>query len=103
MAANTQHELVLSSPTYPLSGQITEAWRLVRPISLDIKIGEAAEYIVSYPHFETYGVGDTLQEAVADFSSMLIDLYEELSDSEETLSTYLKDLLERLRLALSPL
>lgn len=86
-----------------LSGKITDEWQLAKPISLTLKVGELGEYIVSFRPFETYGVGDTEQEAIDEFASMLIDLYEYLDRSEAPLTLHYLKLLERLRSAISPL
>jgi hypothetical protein len=48
-------------------------------------------------------VGNTPQEAIDDFVSMLLDLYKELSESEEVLSAYLNNQFERLHAILSTL
>lgn len=72
-------------------------FRLLRPILLDVDRGQGGEYIVSNPHLHNYGVGKTLQAAVADYQSMLVDLYEELAASEAALSRHLRERLEYLR------
>jgi hypothetical protein len=100
---DTSAELDIPAPQVSLSGKIAEGWRLTHPIFLDLKRGEDDNYIVSYDAFDTYGVGNTPQEAIDDFVSMLLDLYKELSESEEVLSAYLNNQFERLHAILSTL
>jgi hypothetical protein len=42
-------------------------------------------------YLNLYGIGNNIQEAINEFVSMLIDLFEELSDDEKNLSENLKD------------
>ena len=68
-----------------------------RQMILHVETGSGGETIVSHPRLHAYGVGDTPEEAVADFSSMLRDLFEELVASEPTLSRRLRQQLNYLR------
>jgi hypothetical protein len=74
-----------------------EKYRLRKGFSLTIDVGGDGEVIAYDPKLNAYGVGDTIYEAVADFSSMTQDLYEELQNSEEQLSTKLRAQLNYLR------
>lgn len=98
---DTSTDLQYPYPNMALSGEIMPGWLLNHPLLLEVEIGEEGEYIVSYDAFDTYGVGDTPQEAAEDFISMLIDLYEELDSDEDVLSSYFQTQLERLRQILS--
>ncbi len=60
------------------------------------------EFITSESRFNVYGVGETWAESLADFTSMLVDLFEELSASQDVLSPHLGEQLESLRAILSP-
>jgi len=86
-----------------LSGKLTDEWQLTRPIPLTLKVDELGQYVVAYRPFETSGVGDTEQEAIDEFASMLIDLYEYLNSLEPSLTLHYLKLLERLRSAISSL
>ena len=65
-------------------------YRLRQPLLLSIETDATGAMVVSESQFNMYGVGDTLEEAVADFVSMLIDYHEELSQSGPALSDHLR-------------
>jgi hypothetical protein len=77
-------------------------FRLLRPIELEVEKGEGGESIVSNQHLGACGAGRTLQEAIDDYQSMLLDLYWELTDSEAILSRHLRERLDYLRTLIAP-
>lgn len=60
------------------------------------------EYIVFDDQLNLYGVGETIQEAVDEYASMLIDLFRELVASEDVLSHHLREQLGILRRIVVP-
>ncbi len=76
--------------------------RLLCPIELEVEKGEGGESIVFNHHLGTCGAGRTLQEAIDDYQSMLLDLYRELTDSEAILSRHLRERLDYLRTLIAP-
>lgn len=77
-------------------------FRLLQPIQLDVEMGEGGEVIVSDRRVCNYGAGATLQEALDDYQSMLVDLYAELAESEDILSRSLRERLDDLRALMTP-
>ena len=75
----------------------SEKYRLRKGFSLTIEVGGDGEVIAYDPKLNAYGVGDTIYEAVADFTSMTYDLLEELQSSEDQLSSALRAQLTYLR------
>ena len=59
--------------------------------------------MVSDNRLNLYGVGETIEQAVDEFTSMLLDLYEELVASEEFLARPLRGQLAYLRTVISAL
>ena len=57
----------------------------------------AIEYCISSPGCSAYGAGSTFFEAMTDFISMLQDIYEDFSESEDVLSQMGKKELEKMR------
>ena len=72
-------------------------YRLLSPFLLEVEQSRTGELVVSNSLLRNYGVGRTLEEAIADYQSMLLDLYEELEASEATLSHHLREQLNHLR------
>jgi hypothetical protein len=85
---------------YILYGPIAPGWIVTEPLLLDVERHDDG-YIVSESSLDTYGAGSNLEESVAEFGSMLIDLYQELAGSEEILSSRLRELLGRLHAILA--
>lgn len=94
---NASSHLRLIPGEIGLYGPIGEGYSLTQPIMLDVEITRQGQFIVSNSTLETYGVGETPQEALEEFSSMLLDFYHELVDSEENLSVHYRRILQRLR------
>ena len=69
---------------------------LARPVLLNVERGEDGEVVVFVDSLRTYGAGSTVDEAVEEFQSMLIDLYEELHGCRDRLSWALLDTLHRI-------
>jgi hypothetical protein len=84
-----------------LIGNSAHGWQLVQP--LQVKVEQVGgDFVISEPRLNVYGIGKTFSESVADFTSMLVDLFEELSASENVLSHHLCQQLEILRTILAP-
>lgn len=85
------------SPQFILKGQIAPGWELVQPLLIMLTRDEDGGVTVFSLELNLYGIGETVEEAINDFISMLIDLYEELNASEAVLSTHLVQRLRELR------
>lgn len=72
---------------------------LTQPILLTV-VFEDGIYVVSDAVSDQYGAGSDLDEAVAEYSEMLIEFYEELLDSEDVLAPHLRAQLSHLRVIL---
>ena len=59
--------------SFLLGGYIGQGWRLQEPIDLNIEIDELNNFVVYNDTVLTYGVGESLDEAIRDFKRMLID------------------------------
>lgn len=68
---------------------------------LTVEVDEAGLLVVFEPQLNVYGVGNSLEEAISDFTSMLRDLWQELEASEATLSSHLRAQLAHLRTLLA--
>lgn len=91
-----------SRTSYLMLAQIGDpCYRLRYPILLTQEIGEQGETIVFDDGFDVYGVGETTQEAVGEYASMLVDLFQELVASEDALSCHLRQQLRTLRMYLT--
>lgn len=96
-----------SSPRLPncslywLIGSSARGWKISRPVQVQVEQADGG-FVMSEPRLNVYGVGETFAESVADFTSMLVDLYEELSASEDVLSSHLRQQLEVLSIVLAP-
>ena len=96
--------LSLPDPEVALFGSIAPGWRLTQPLLLTVRwemVGQEHQCIVFEPGFNLYGIGITIAEALAEYTSMLLDLFQELVDSEQSLSSHLCQKLERLRSLIS--
>jgi hypothetical protein len=81
-------------------------YRLLRPLAVLVRPGDAERFLVTaaddIENLGLYGVGDTQQDAIDDFTSMLVDLFEDLQSSEAVLSRSLAQRLWQLRLVMEP-
>lgn len=66
-------------------------YELKHHLLLNVKHTETGKILISEGSTNVYGVGDTVNEAVEDFSEMLFDIFEELRESESVLSRPLKN------------
>ena len=76
-------------------------YQLVSPLFLEVESGFDRVSLWE-ARSGAYGAGKTLEEAVKDFQSMLEEMYEQLSESESTLSHALYEQLKYLRSIISP-
>ena len=86
---------------YWLIGNSARGWQIVQPLQINIERTDS-EFIISESRLNVYGVGETFAESIADFTSMLVDLFEVLSASENVLSHHLRQQLQILRTILAP-
>ncbi len=86
---------------YYLIGNSARGWEITRPLQVQVEHTDG-EFVTSESRFNVYGVGETWAESLVDFTSMLVDLFEELSASQDVLSPHLGRQLESLRAILSP-
>ena len=75
--------------------------RLLSPLFIEME-SEGDRVSLWEARSGAYGAGKTLKEAVEDFQSMLEEMYEQLSESESTLSHALYEQLKYLRSIISP-
>jgi len=80
---------------------LSKNYQLVSPLFLEMESGFDRVSLWE-ARSGAYGVGKTLEEAVIDFQSMLEEMYEQLSESESTLSHALYEQLKYLRSIISP-
>lgn len=91
--ASTSFQLLLAEPPAP-------GWLLRQPIWLTVERDRSTPetQVVVYDSFvNVYGAGTTPQEAIAEFKSMLLDLYQELENSQHILSPTLRRRWQNLR------
>lgn len=102
----SEYETILPTPSpisHLLLTQISDPhYRLLRKTLLNMETGEGGELVVFESQLNIYGVGETEEEAVGDFVSMLVDLFKELIDSEDILSHHLHQQLKTIRAILAP-
>jgi len=84
-----------------LSGNSARGWQIAQPLFVKVEQTDG-KFVTSQPRLNIYGVGKTYTESITDFTSMLVDLFEELSASEDVLSHHLRQQLEILRSILVP-
>ncbi len=78
-----------------------ERYRLVEPLMVHIE--PEVDYFLAWESSSSvYGVGRTTNEALADFESMLIERFDLLSASSETLSSAMAEQLRYLRRVIAP-
>ncbi|HNS45183.1 MAG TPA: hypothetical protein PKH37_08155 [Alphaproteobacteria bacterium] len=85
------------STQFMLFGRIAPDWILRYPLSLTIVPYDLGGYLVSDERVCVYGMGETKSEALDEYKSMLVDLFEELRSSEKVLSPRLLEQLKHLR------
>lgn len=74
----------------------TPEYQLRHPLMIEFEPDEDGAVIATSPEFNAYGVGDSEQEAADEFIGMLIDIFEELKDSESLISSALLRQLRKL-------
>lgn len=72
------------TPELTLVGLIAPGWTVVQPILLNVETDADNSVVVSDEIFMVYGVGNTVAEALFDYATSLIELYELLAQSAET-------------------
>jgi hypothetical protein len=99
---SVQHSAVESvQPQFLLLEAPAPGWRLLEPIPLtlevDLSLGEPQ--VIAYDSLvNVYGAGRTAWEAISEYKSMLLDLYQELEQSQARLSLALQQRWRQLRL-----
>lgn len=71
--------------------------RFIAPLLLTVEKSEDDLWLATNPTLLVHGAGETATEAISDFVTMLFDLYEELTESEDVLAPHLQRDLARLR------
>jgi hypothetical protein len=66
-------------------------------INVKVEPTESNLWLATNPNIMTQGVGGTPDDAMADYTSMIFDLYTELINSEENLAPHLLDELNYLK------
>ena len=87
----------------PLQQIRVSGGRLLRPLILTVEETEDGQTVVADELLSSYGVGDTVEEAVDEFLEMLFDYYSELHQSRDELSRFLLRQLRVLEYFLGPL
>lgn len=75
-------------------------YRLTSPLQIEIERSDSG-VVVSDAQSGVYGAGKNQKEAIEDFQSMFVVMFEQLSEQETNLSKALSDRLNYLRSALS--
>ena len=70
----------LSRPQYFLFGDIEREWKVDPALAFEVEQDESGAFVVSSDSFLVYGEGDTEEEAIRDFATSLVDLYELLNE-----------------------
>ena len=70
-------------PTIYLVGDIGDVLRVVQPIELTWAVDEFRQNVISDDVSFMYGVGDTVELAMADYKASLIDYYLTLSSRQD--------------------
>jgi hypothetical protein len=66
-------------------------YQLVRPIVLRVQYSESGKLVASDSHVHMFGVGRSLNEALAAYEVMLLDYFDDLEQNCDTISDYLLD------------
>jgi hypothetical protein len=109
LAAYQSHYLIehsargwqIAQPLHYLFGNRARGWQIAQPLLVKIEQQADGKFITSESSLNVYGVGETVAQSVDDFTSMLVDLFEELVDSEDMLSHALRQQLRNLRAILA--
>jgi hypothetical protein len=75
-------------------GEISDHFRLIQPLSLDVEEADGGEIIISDSIFYMYGQGATRREALVDYVSSLSEYYELLESHEDAPSVALFQFLQ---------
>jgi hypothetical protein len=62
--------------TIMLTGIEGKSWHLAQPLVLQFEIDRDGSHLISDSVFLVYGVGDTLEEAMTDYTRSLMEYYE---------------------------
>lgn len=89
-----------SPATFFLTDIHNSDYRLTSPLQIEIERSDSG-VVVSDAQSGVYGAGKTQKEAIEDFQSMFVVMFEQLSEQEANLSKALSDRLNYLRSALS--
>lgn len=90
-----------ASKTVFLVNLISPRYRLNTPLGLELEKTENG-VVVSDSKSGAYGAGTNEREALKDFQSMFVEMFEQLSEQERNLSKALADKLDYLRSVISP-
>lgn len=69
---------------------------------VQVKLIEEIGFTVATSELDAYGAGDDVSSALAELASMLVDEYQELSNSDMPLSTHLRLKLQALSALIRP-
>lgn len=95
-------EWQIAQPLHYLIGNRARGWQIAQLLLVKIEQQADGKFITSESSLNVYGVGETVAQSVDDFTSMLVDLFEELVDSEDMLSHALRQQLRTLHAILAP-
>ena len=83
--------------TIILRGKIAPSIEIRHELVITIERDDLNQLVAYEPRTDVFGVGSTPREALADLVSMLLDLVHELTNSEDILSSHLRQRLDFLR------
>ncbi len=63
-------------PSRILHGEVAPGWHIIRPLTIFVEAMEDSGFLVSDDLFSMYGMGATVEDALADYSTSLIDFYQ---------------------------
>jgi hypothetical protein len=79
----------------------TPGYKLLRGVVLNVEM-DSDDIVVYESNLNLYGVGNSVSDAVNEFVSMLVDIFEELVETEDILSYQLRKQLDYLRSIVAP-
>ncbi len=91
-----------STPEDATSRMRVTGGALLSPLEITVERTEDGQAVVADELLSSYGVGDTVPEAVGDLLDMMLDYYSELHESRHELSQHLQRQLYMLRYFLGP-